>query len=163
MKKTIMLFVLSLLTLVAGCPQTNTEQKADLIYSVQKALFYQEVFEKPFSPELLWAALIFEDIKSPEIVYKQAQLETGNFTSELFIKANNLFGMKLPHVRDTYADGEYNYHAYYKTWISCVKDYKLFQEYYASQSYDLTDYLSFLKDMGYATDKKYLSKLGEIS
>ena len=36
----------------------------------------------------------------------QAAHETGNFTSKIFKENNNLFGMKKPAVRKTYAIGE---------------------------------------------------------
>ncbi len=133
--------------------------KNNIIFEAKKLEFYGKVFNLPFSEELLKQALIFEKVMHPEIAFYQAVLETGNFTSDIFIRGNNLFGMRYPAVRDTYASGEYNYHASYKTWLSSVKDYKLFQEWYKSKGYDLDDYYSFLESIGYAKDKEYLQKL----
>lgn len=43
--------------------------------------------------EGLMEALVYYDVKYPEIVYAQAVLETGNFTSSGCRNKNNLFGL----------------------------------------------------------------------
>jgi len=48
------------------------------------------VYEYTFTPERLKTALK-RFVKYPEIVFAQAQLETGNFTSAIFLENNNLF------------------------------------------------------------------------
>lgn len=163
MKRLLFILIFGCYSAIAGSPPTTIEQKANILFEAEKNVFYLTVFDKPFSPELLKQALYFEKISNPDIVFIQAQLETGNFTSDLFVNAHNLFGMRLAHVRDTYACGEYNYHAEYKTWLSCVKDMALWQNYWAGKGYDLTDYFTFLEDIEYATDKNYLSKIKSMS
>jgi len=163
MKQLLLVMCMLFFSSLAGlCPPIQEYQKENLIYEIEKHIFYLTVFEKPFSPELLKQAMYFEGIQAPEIAFKQAQLETGGFTSELFIVAKNVFGMRYARVRDTYAIGEYKSHAYYNTWISSVKDYALWQAWYIEKGHDLNDYFAFLKDVGYATDKKYINKLKEI-
>jgi hypothetical protein len=71
--------------------------------------------------------------------------------------------MKLAKVRETTAIGEYKHHAKYNNWYDSVLDYKLFQEWYSDNSYDMTNYTQFLKDMGYATNIKYISLIEEMS
>ena len=39
------------------------------------------------------------NLKYPHIVYAQAMLESGNFTSKIFRENNNMFGMKQARVR----------------------------------------------------------------
>lgn len=164
MKKTILILIVAMVCCFKGhSPPLNNDQKANMIFEFNKYAFYLTVFDKPFSPELLKQAMFFEKISNPEIVFIQAQLETGNFTSDLFVNANNLFGMRLARSRDTYACFEYKYHASYKTWLSCVKDMALWQKYWAGKGYDLTDYFAFLEDIEYATDKNYLSKIKAMS
>jgi len=108
-------------------------------------------------------AIDFNSITSPEIVFAQACLETGYFSSKLCIEHNNLFGMKKARKRATTAQGSANYnYAIYSTWYDSVKDIKLFQEYYLSRGRDLTDYFGFLASIGYAEDPLYLTKLGKI-
>ena len=43
---------------------------------------------------LFWCK--YFDIKYPQVVLAQMKLETGHFTSELCLQANNLIGMKHP-------------------------------------------------------------------
>ncbi len=99
------------------------------------------------------------DIKHPEIVFKQATLETGNFTSRIFADNNNLFGMKEARIRATTSTGTAFGHATYRSYIDSIKDYKLWQlTLYDEDKYD-SDYFAFLNAIGYAEDKKYIRKL----
>jgi len=162
-RKLLLMIGIILIPLAGLCPPTDDTHKSSILFEAKKHIFYLTVFNEPFSPDLLRQAMYFEGIQAVEIAFKQAQLETGWFTSDLFINANNLFGMRYARVRDTYASGVYKYHAEYKTWISSVKDLALWQAWYASKGYDLTDYFAFLEEIGYATDKKYIKKIKEIS
>jgi hypothetical protein len=99
MKKLILILCIAFYGDLAGlCPPIDNTQNQTFIFEAKKHLFYRDVFNKPFSPELLKEALFFEKIKSPEIVFIQALIETGYFKSELFLEANNLFGMRYPRV-----------------------------------------------------------------
>jgi len=162
MKKILLIFILTL----AGLPAKELPpyiENGIIEFEAKKYIFYQDIFKLPFSPELLKQALIYENIIAPEIAFQQAVHETGNFTSELFKEGANLFGMRPPKVRDTYCIGQFNYHATYQHWIYSVRDYKLWQEYYAGKGYDLTDYYSFLIQVGYAVDPNYLNLIKQIS
>lgn len=104
--------------------------------------------------------IISQDIEHPDIVYAQAILETGHFTSSLFQQNNNTFGMKLPKVRTTTALGEKSNHAYYESWQSSVEDYKLWQDSFASGK-TREEYFAYLSRV-YSQDAKYVSKLKNI-
>ena len=99
------------------------------------------------------------DIQYPEIVLAQIRLETGNLSSRLCKSNKNLLGMKYPKKRDTTAVGEQFGHAKYKTYSDCIADYALWQK----ARYKGGDYYTFLKDIGYAQDELYISKLQQIS
>ena len=159
----LLIFMGLLCTLAGHSPPANDYQKENIIFIAKKQLFYQTVYDKEFTPELLRQALYFERILSPEIVFNQAVHETGYFTSELFWVANNCFGMRYPGRRETTAISEYKYHARYKHWIDSVRDLKLWQAYWHSKGYDLTDYIAFLIDVAYATDKRYIELITNIS
>lgn len=163
MKRLLLILCIAFTCTLAGSPDKSNTPNQTIIFEAKKYLFYKDVFNKPFTPELLKEALFFEKIKSPEIVFIQAQIETGYFKSDLFLNANNLFGMRYPRVRDTFASGEYKHHAYYRSWLSCVKDYALWQQHYAEKGYDLNSYLIFLGEIGYATNKKYIGLIKEMS
>lgn len=80
-----------------------------------------------FSPSAFAKEVYRVGILHPEIAIAQSILETGNFTSNLFKKNNNLFGMKHPRQRSTTSKGEVNGHAFYSSWEDSVLDYKLWQ------------------------------------
>lgn len=98
----------------------------------------------------LFEALEYYDIHHPDIVYAQAILETGHFTSVGYLKHNNLFGLydskaKRYHRFNHWTDGVIAY----KEWIQ--KRYKPPEDYYM-----------FLQRIGYAEDKNYINKLKRI-
>lgn len=135
----------------------------------EKALFYYEVRNLPFSEELLQKCLDYEGVKYQDIVMLQSRLETGHYTSDIFLNGNNLFGMRYPNRRPTVATGVYNEHAQYAHWSDSVIDYALWQKYYLSRGYrigggeDNDFYLIFLKCVRYAEDPRYVPKLVEMS
>lgn len=102
----------------------------------------------------------YSDIEHPDIVYAQAILETGHFTSDIFIQNNNLFGMKFPKIRETKATGENMNHATFESWIESVEDYKLWQDSFASGK-TRDEYFTYLGSV-YAQDKRYVTKLKKI-
>jgi hypothetical protein len=162
MKKAIIILSLIFIPLAGICPQSPNSQKEKIIFEIKKQIFFSTIYDKPFSIELFKEALTFAGVSSPEIAFRQAVLETGNFTSELFFYGNNLFGMRLPRTRNTTATGEFQYHARYYHWFDSVLDYKLWQVFYARLSYDLSNYLEFLTIIRYATDQNYINKLQNI-
>lgn len=74
---------------------------------------------------------IFElRLEHPYIVYSQAIIESGNFTSNIWKENNNMFGMKIPERRPTLAIKINKGHAVYKNWKNCLVDYALYQSAY---------------------------------
>ena len=45
------------------------------------------------------------NIQHPEVVLRQARIESGNFKSRIFLENNNMFGMKMPNKRPNMASG----------------------------------------------------------
>lgn len=103
-------------------------------------------------------------IKYPDVVFAQAVLESGNFTSNLFKNHNNLFGMKLPKIRETVAVGKVkNGYAKYNSWNESIYDYFLWQNFMLSKKNisNKNEYLSFI-DKVYAEQKTYVKNLRRI-
>lgn len=102
---------------------------------------------------------------------KQAQLETANFTSEAFIEANNLFGMRHPKKRSTLSIGKYNAGrnhsdlAVFKTAADSVLDRLLWDvEFNNTKFQDADSYMKEVKEGdNYATDPDYISKWNSIT
>jgi flagellum-specific peptidoglycan hydrolase FlgJ len=85
-------------------------------------------------------------IKHPDIVLRQAILETGWFDSYNCTERNNIFGFRT---------SEY---LVFDSWQDCVRYYKDWQD----RKYKGGCYYQFLKDVGYASDLEYIEKLKHI-
>lgn len=96
----------------------------------------------------LMDALLYLEIPHPKIVYTQAILETGWFTSKGCTRDNNLFGLYKG-----------KHHKKYDHWKESVRDYKKF---ISSKYRPHEDYYMFLKRIKYAEDPNYNSKLKQI-
>lgn len=114
-----------------------------------------------FSEENLYSYLKELEIKHPDIVLAQAKLETGNFTSDLFLESNNLFGMMRAQSRPNTSIGVTNNgFAIYKTWKDSVLDYTLYYTaYLKNKSRD--EIFAFLQDK-YAENPQYIHLLKNI-
>ena len=114
-----------------------------------------------FTEEKLIIALKRLNIKFPYIVYAQAELETGGFTSKIFRENNNLFGMKEARSRINTAIGTQHNHAYYETWMESVYDYAFYSSTYLHKIKNESDYFAYLAE-SYAEDPNYITKLKNI-
>ena len=97
------------------------------------------------------------NIKHPEIVFKQAQIESGNFSSKVFRENNNMFGMRVPFRRANTVIGENRGYAVYESWRHSVIDYALYQM-YSAKNLSEEEYIKFLAK-NYAEDPHYATKL----
>lgn len=99
----------------------------------------------------LMDALVYYEVAHPDIVYAQAVLETGWFTSNLCINYHNLFGL--------YNSKKLQYYKF-NHWTESLVAYVKFVQY----KYNPTeDYYDFLTRIGYAEDKDYISKVKNIT
>lgn len=163
-KLSIFVFLLSFLDITGG----YTPLSDNIMFEAKKTDFYRRALNQPFSEKLLKECIYYEKIKNPNIVLIQARLETGYYTSVIFRDNSNLFGMKYTKYRESLATGILYGHAYYSHWTDSVKDYKLFQEWYLSVGWKVSDndsdlYLVFLKCIRYAEDPDYISKLIKLA
>jgi flagellum-specific peptidoglycan hydrolase FlgJ len=95
-------------------------------------------------------------VKYIDIMVAQARIETGWYTSKIFIHNNNLFGMKLPERRLTTAIGSDRGHAQYISWQQSVADYKLWQSKVLIKNKSRRKYLSYI-GRTYAEDSNYIN------
>jgi uncharacterized FlgJ-related protein len=109
-----------------------------------------------FSKIALKRLIYILEIQHPDIVFIQAQIESANFTSNIFRENNNLFGMKMAEKRKTMAVGINRGHAKYSSWQNSVLDYKLMQKKYAHNK-TRDQYFVYLKK--YAEDPNYVNKI----
>jgi uncharacterized FlgJ-related protein len=99
-------------------------------------------------------------LEHPEIVYAQAVLESKFFTSKLFKRNHNMFGMKVASSRPTTAIGTNGEYAEYNNWRDSLLDYALFQAAYM-RGFTFDEYMEKLS-RSYAEDDEYTSKLIRI-
>ena len=99
-------------------------------------------------------------IEHPYIVYAQAIIESGNFTSKIWKENNNMFGMKMPERRATLAIGIRSGHSIYKSWKDCLIDYALYQMSYM-RGLTEDEYFDKLKQ-SYASDEYYINKVRKL-
>ena len=97
------------------------------------------------------------NIAHPDIVFRQAQVETGHFTSAVFKENNNLFGMRRAYSRPHVQTGENRGYAVYESWKMSVADYALFQA-WSAKRLDRQAYIELL-GRTYAEDNEYINKL----
>lgn len=134
---------------------------------------------EPLTDDNLKLELKNLDIVCRNEVFAQLQIESGHMASYLFIKTNNLCGMRYPFKRSTSAIGIFlpeldtiikgsqnalkkysqrNNYAVYACWQDCLKDYKLWQD----ECFRLKEkYLAFLGS-NYAEDSDYVKKINRM-
>ena len=129
---------------------------------------YELINEEEFSPQRLRELLVLLDVPDPDMIFKQAKLETGWFTSRVFKEGRNLFGMHLSRVRETTASGyiiadNNRKVSKYDTWVDSVLDFVLYLEYYESLGYDIHNYDEFLTLSGYCESEGYVNLLKSMT
>lgn len=92
-----------------------------------------------------------------DFVLCQAALETGNFTSSLFLRADNAFGMRIAHQRQQLRIGETNGYAVYDTVLIGVADYFDRQQAFGiPNTNDAATYMNATANSGYAEAQRYV-------
>ena len=100
--------------------------------------------------EGLEEALSYYNLEYKDIVYAQAVLETGHFTSRVCLEYNNLFGLYDSKNKDYY---KFNH------WSESVVAYK---EWIQKKYQPPNNYYTFLREINYAEEKNYTRILKEI-
>lgn len=96
----------------------------------------------------------------------QAWHETGNWTSNVWNQANNMFGMKVAQKRPQNNSGSYNSYATYSSWEDGVLDRIALDTYFKTEKpEDNSQVLFYMKEVqlkGYAEDGSYVTKWHNI-
>lgn len=112
--------------------------------AVPDSVIVQPDFKNLSAKEGLKDALLYYDIKHPEIVYAQALIETGNFTAKNCMRKNNLFGLMQGRKLRTFDH-----------WSESVVYYKE----KIQGRYKGGDYYTFLRKIRYAASSTYTRAL----
>jgi hypothetical protein len=163
--RTLLCLLLLTLPLKGFAPGANTP-KPDPIIELPEPDFnfpVEDMYDTiPFTPKVLYRALIHAGIQNPKIVFRQAVLETGWFKSKSFKTYNNLFGMKKPRRRKTLCKGTAMSHGTFYSWYDSVRDYKLWQDDQIKKHLTPAQYYAFLTHMGYSESPRYVQTLKSL-
>lgn len=153
MKKILLLLVL-FVCLIA----TNQFLKADELTKSKVS-----AVDSALTENNIYVMLLINNIKYPEVVLSQIMIESGNLTSKLCKRNNNILGMTVATKRETTALNESGY-AKYKSWFDCIVDYKFYQDLVFSKHKTMTkkQYIAYLHK-NYAKSPTYKTKLTQMS
>jgi hypothetical protein len=141
-----------------GLKPNITERQVEDFSEPELIMIYERVNE--FSEESLKQMLIDMNVKHRDIVFAQAKLETGNFTSIVFKNNHNLFGMREAKSRVSMNIGTELGHAKYRSWRESVIDYALYQSTYLHKL-SREQYWQYLSQY-YAEAPNYVQTLKQI-
>ncbi|MFZ9299954.1 MAG: glucosaminidase domain-containing protein [Chitinophagaceae bacterium] len=123
--------------------------KAFILTIFSFCLFLNPTRSQKLDTDTVFAYICKVGIKHPEIVIRQALLETGNFKSPYLMNKNNLFGFK------------HNTYLSFNSWKESVEYYKKWQD--KRYKNDKEDYYTFLVRIKYARSTAYISKLKKFT
>lgn len=144
-------------SLVVGLMNLNKINQIKFITQETKNIIIKEHNE--FTKERLKDYIKELNIKYPEVVYAQAVIESGNFTSQIYLENNNLFGLRCAKLRPTTCKNENAGFAVYDDWRASVLDYALLQATINLRTKD--QYMQYLAQT-YAQDSTYIQKINKI-
>lgn len=155
--KTLILFLFSCFFLQAYAPEKAVNEEMEKVNA--RLITLQN---SGFSEENLIEYMHLIGVREIQFSLKMSKLETANFTSFLFEHNDNLFGMRHPSVRPTTSRASIYKHAFYSHWTESVQDYKLWQDYYHSKGWDLSNYPAFIKKVGYSVNPNYVKIVNTV-
>lgn len=108
---------------------------------------------------ILYAFLKGNNAWYPEILLKQAKIESGNYTSNVYMNTNNLYGMKKVGKRQTtQLNNTYNGYGCYNNWCLSVLDRMLWDIFmFKGEKPSREEYLKVMEI--YAEDTLYIQKI----
>lgn len=143
-------YLLLIVLLVEGISNVSPKQIA---LETSDEELQQQVIEQMSFEDSVFTYIVELNIKHPDVVLKQAKIESGNFKSKVYLENNNMFGFKRAFKRaNTQVDTNRGY-AVYTSWQECVIDYALYQT-YSAKNLGREEYINFL-GKHYAEDPNY--------
>lgn len=117
--------------------------------------------DQPISDSAFVEASKMIGLQNIDLLLKQAKLESNNFKSKLFKNGNNMFGMRKPAQRETFAKKEKLMgYATFDSWIHSLLDYKLWYDINPKRNSET--YFEFLKRRNFAQDLNYIKKIKNV-
>lgn len=144
--------------------EENEKYKVELIeQEAILSLEYSIGFWFIHTPEKLTDSTLYELLKEngawyPDILLKQAKLESSNYNSKLCRNNNNIYGMKEVHSRPTTQRGGRNGYGFYDNWCLSALDRLLWDIFrFDNKKPSEEEYLKAMRI--YAEDTDYIRKI----
>lgn len=136
----------------------NQIQKEEYLLSLEQSIGYWFI-NKPeeVNDSILYQFLIDNNAWYPDILLKQAKIESGNYSSNIYKSNNNLYGMRKPYKRSTTQSGINKSYGVYQNWCLSVLDRLLWDYYHFDEKPTKEEYLNKLQF--FAEDSNYISKI----
>ena len=147
--------------LIINLAMTPAQKKA-IAKKIDPKPKYIPKLDSTFSQEALVKYVYSLNVRFPHIILAQAHLESGKFTSGIFVKNNNLFGMRQARLRPTTNKGSRNGFAKYDHWRDSVMDYILYYAVYMHKFKTEEAYYAYL-DRSYANNPNYSKLIRKIA
>lgn len=114
---------------------------------------------KEINDTVLYQFLLDNNAWYPDILLKQAKIESANYTSNVYKNTNNLYGMrKVGKRQTTQLNNVYNSYGCYNNWCLSVLDRMLWDIFvFKGEKPSEEEYLKAMSI--YAEDKNYINKL----
>ena len=147
--------------LIINLAMTPAQKKA-IAKKIDPKPKYIPKLDSTFSQDALVKYVYSLNIRFPHIILAQAHLESGKFTSGIFVNNNNLFGMRQARLRPTTNKGSRNGFAKYDHWRDSVMDYILYYAVYMHKFKTEEAYYAYL-DRSYANNPHYSKLITKIA
>jgi hypothetical protein len=147
--------------LIINLAMTPAQKKA-IAKKIDPKPKYIPKLDSTFSQDALVKYVYSLNIRFPHIILAQAHLESGKFTSGIFVNNNNLFGMRQARLRPTTNKGSRNGFAKYDHWRDSVMDYILYYAVYMHKFKTEEAYYAYL-DRSYANNPHYSKLIRKIA
>ena len=139
---------------------TEKIQKEEQILSLEYSIGYWFInTPEEINDTVLYQFLLDNNAWYPDILLKQAKIESANYSSNVYKNTNNLYGMKKVGKRQTtQLNNTYNGYGSYNNWCLSVLDRMLWDMFVFKGEKPSRE--EYLKEMSmYAEDENYLTKL----
>jgi hypothetical protein len=134
---------------------TQEEQMLSLEYSIGYWFINKP---EEVNDSILYAFLVENKAWYPDILLKQAKIESGDYKSNVFKNSNNLYGMKRVGLRNSTQRGTYNGYGVYDNWCLSVLDRMLWDIFrFDNEKPSEEEYLKAMRI--YAEDTDYIRKI----
>lgn len=135
-------------------------EKGKTVFNIPKDIYSETFFDNDsvVTDKTVYEYMEMMRIPHKKVVLMQAKIESANYSSGIFKRNNNLFGMKVPRSRVTVAEAGRNGYAEYGSWKESVNDYAFWQFSHNVVELSQEEYLQYLGKI-YAEDPNYIAKI----